>query len=61
MNQRLVIPSIAERQRQRRLAYTFDPGLRLAEEIVARQEDVEDGTDFRALLIEAYKKRKRHD
>jgi hypothetical protein len=58
MSQRLVVPSIAERQRQRRLAYTFDPGLRLAAEIVAREEDAEDGTDFRALLAEAYRKRK---
>ena len=53
----LDVPSIAEHRRQRRLAYTFDPGLRLAEEIVARQEDAEDGTDFRGLIIEAQKRK----
>lgn len=39
---RLTIPSIEERRRQRHLAYTFDPGLRLAEEITQRENDDDD-------------------
>jgi hypothetical protein len=38
---RVTAPSIMEHRRQRRLAYTFDPGLMMIDKIMKRKEEDE--------------------
>ena len=38
---RVTAPSIMEHRRQRRLAYTFDPGLMMIDKIMKREEEDE--------------------